>query len=211
MVGIFLYYKAFSVNKASIAAAVSAIYPIITVFIGILIFAESISFIQGVSIGLMILGVILTSLNLKKLSFKSAAKIEKGLGFALFAALIFGILFALFDILVNKFGAFFATLYVQAAAVFFLVLYLTTKRENIAVKNKSEIYIFSAIGLFNTVAFVAVAKGFEIGLVSIVTPVSSLYPAVIIILSWLFLKERLASNQIIGIIGILIGLFLLAS
>jgi len=47
-------------------------------------------------------------------------------------------------------------------------------------------------------------------LVSIVTPISSLLPGVTVILALIFYKEKLVLNQKLGILGILVGVYLIS-
>jgi transporter family protein len=52
--------------------------------------------------------------------------------------------------------------------------------------------------------------GLTVADVSFLVPISSLYPAVTVILALIFFKEKLVKNQIIGVIIIITGLFFLS-
>lgn len=64
--------------------------------------------------------------------------------------------------------------------------------------------VILSIGLLDTAAFLANLPGFTTGQIAIVSILVSLYRAVIVALAWLFLKERLAWSQWIGI-GFILG------
>jgi transporter family protein len=64
-------------------------------------------------------------------------------------------------------------------------------------------------GLFGTAALLCFYKAITIGKLSIVLPMSSLYPALSIFLAVLFLKEKLSNYNIAGIILALISIILL--
>ncbi len=51
---------------------------------------------------------------------------------------------------------------------------------------------------------------FKNDLASVVAPVASIFPVITILLARVFLKEKLAVNQLLGIGGILAGLVLLS-
>ena len=66
------------------------------------------------------------------------------------------------------------------------------------------------IGILDMAGVVFYAFGASTELISIVGPISALYPAVTLILARLFIKEKLILIQKIGIISILFGLFLIS-
>jgi drug/metabolite transporter (DMT)-like permease len=61
-----------------------------------------------------------------------------------------------------------------------------------------------------TFAWLVINYGLTQDLVSLVAPVSSLYPAITVLLAGFFLKEKLVLNQKIGILTILGGIFLIS-
>ena len=84
---------------------------------------------------------------------------------------------------------------------------MVTKKD---LKNKKIQLIFFICGIIYTIAWIIVNYSISAGFVSIVTPISSLSPAVIVILAVIFYKEKLVLNQKIGILTILSGLFLIS-
>jgi drug/metabolite transporter (DMT)-like permease len=65
-------------------------------------------------------------------------------------------------------------------------------------------------GILDFLAFTAFNFSLNTQLVSIVSPIVATAPAVTIVLAYFFLKERIVSNQKLGIIAILAGLILIS-
>jgi len=70
--------------------------------------------------------------------------------------------------------------------------------------------MLAAVGLIDTSAFVANNAGLHIGQISSVTVLSSLYGAVTVLLSWIFLREKVERSQWFGIVLIFIGIILVS-
>ena len=67
------------------------------------------------------------------------------------------------------------------------------------------------LGVLETAALFALARGAEIGAISIVAATFSVYPLVPIAGGLLIFKERLARNQIVGLAIVLPGLITLGA
>ena len=65
------------------------------------------------------------------------------------------------------------------------------------------------MGLLDTGAFALSNRGMQMEQISIVTVLSSLYGAVTVVLAAIFLRERIALLQWIGIIAIFVGIVLI--
>jgi drug/metabolite transporter (DMT)-like permease len=64
------------------------------------------------------------------------------------------------------------------------------------------------VGLLDTAANVAYNLGITVALTSIVVVLASLFSAVTVLLAWIFLRERLAGWQWLGVTAILVGILL---
>ena len=69
-------------------------------------------------------------------------------------------------------------------------------------------WYIAAIGIMDTVAFVAYNTGLIVGQVSIVSVISSLYSAVTVVLAWIVLRERLQQSQWLGVGVVFAGIVL---
>jgi uncharacterized membrane protein len=66
------------------------------------------------------------------------------------------------------------------------------------------------LGVVNAVGTVALFKSFEVGQLSIVSPVASSYPALSIVLAVFLLNEAISVVRFIGILAIMIGILLVS-
>ncbi|MDD5178200.1 MAG: DMT family transporter [Candidatus Nanoarchaeia archaeon] len=79
---------------------------------------------------------------------------------------------------------------------------------NIQIPSLSLVILILASGLLGAVSYLAFYKGLQIGKVSIISPVSACWPVIAIILSLIFLSEKLTGIQSIGISLAIIGAIL---
>ncbi|MGC2269415.1 MAG: DMT family transporter, partial [Candidatus Acidiferrales bacterium] len=71
-------------------------------------------------------------------------------------------------------------------------------------------WLLLAVGVLDTAAFVANNAGLSTGQVSVVSVLASLYGAVTVLLSWIFLRERLELSQWLGIVLIFAGVVMVS-
>ncbi|MGA8023452.1 MAG: DMT family transporter, partial [Candidatus Acidiferrales bacterium] len=71
-------------------------------------------------------------------------------------------------------------------------------------------WLLLAVGVLDTAAFVANNAGLSTGQVSVVSVLASLYGAVTVLLSWIFLRERLERSQWLGIVLIFGGVVMVS-
>jgi uncharacterized membrane protein len=66
------------------------------------------------------------------------------------------------------------------------------------------------LGVVNALATVALFKSFEVGQLSIVSPIASSYPALSTVLAVMLLNETVSPIQLVGILAILIGIIMVS-
>ena len=71
-------------------------------------------------------------------------------------------------------------------------------------------WVLLSVGLMDTCAFVANNAGMGTGHVAVVSVLASLYGAVTVLLSWLFLHEHIERTQWFGIFLIFVGVVLVS-
>lgn len=74
----------------------------------------------------------------------------------------------------------------------------------------TEVYVTLGIGAINAVAVFCLFKGFEVGQLSIISPIASSYPALSTLLAVLLLNETLSRTRLLGIVAILGGIVLVS-
>lgn len=67
-----------------------------------------------------------------------------------------------------------------------------------------------ALGLVNAIGTIALFKSFEVGQLSLMSPISSSYPALSSILALLFLNEHITQTRLAGITCIFVGMLLVS-
>jgi len=202
-----IFYKAIKYGPISIVSPIAASGSAITILISVLFFAEALTLAQALAIAVIFLGVVLVSVKWNKSSKKVFA--SYGALLALFTMLGWGFAFPLMKINMNVIGPVFTLLLVRFFSIVFLSIY--SSRQNRPVIDNSKVWLYLiTIGLVDAFAFLAYYIGVSMDYLSIISPVSSSYPAVTIILAYIFLKERVQNIQKIGIVLILLGLILIS-
>jgi drug/metabolite transporter (DMT)-like permease len=128
----------------------------------------------------------------------------------LFAATSFGVLFWLLGVRVIATTGPFAALWLirmtgSLASLSVLLLRRMPVLKSLGASNWQP----PLMGLLDTGAFALSNRGMQIEQISIVTVLSSLYGAVTVLLAAIFLRERIALLQWVGIIAIFAGIALI--
>lgn len=226
--GVYNFMKSFELGDISVVTPISASYSLITVILAFLFLGESLSFLKIISIIIIISGIVLVSTDIKKLKTLNTAK---GVKESLIALVVWGFYFFMMGVVSKRLiayniSAFGSTLFDAKVSVAINLFFFTSLingllmilfsglkdiNRNISILKTKNVLLFIIINfILYTIAWVAVNYGIAQDLVSIVTPVSSLYPALTVILAWIFLKEKLVLNQKIGIATTLVGIFLIS-
>jgi drug/metabolite transporter (DMT)-like permease len=192
-VGISSLYKGLSVGQMGVVAPISAAAPLIPITFG-LIRGERPSGLQGVGIGLAIVGVILTSRE--RVEGSRRGRVAEGAAFGLLAATSFGISLLALDESANA-DPYWATLIVRFGSTVTVAAALLVIRPSIRAP-RSFWQALVAVGLLDITgtAFFSVAT--TKGLISIVAALISMVPVVVALLARIVVRERLQQIQIAG-------------
>lgn len=198
-----IYYYTLYIGQIGLTSSIVATYPIFTVILAFFILEEKLSLAATVGVFLSIFGVILISLP-KKVKIT----LEKWVLLSLFCAVAFGITSFTSKIALQSVNN--AT-YLMLLAIGQVIVVSIWKLFN---KEKFPPFKFKTIGVSalaiillnigNIFYYIALEKGF----VSIVVPLSNTYVIITVILSIIWLKEKIYFRQIIGIAGVVIGVIL---
>ena len=201
--------KGFEVGEVSLVSPISGSFSIITVILALLFLRESISIVKLSAVFLMIVGVFLTSTDITKIK---SIKSQKGLKEALFAMIGFGLSFFILGFVSKRMNSLNIFIFASLSqALFFIVL--SVMKRGLITKGDMNIKlssIFIIHSLIVNMGWFAYIFGVGKDKVSLVTPLSSLFPGITVLLALLFYKEKLVANQKLGIIGILVGVFLIS-
>ncbi|HTZ74365.1 MAG TPA: DMT family transporter [Candidatus Aquilonibacter sp.] len=214
-------FHAFEIGTMSVAAPVSSAFPAITVTLSLLS-GERLDAVHGAGVAVIFVGVILAAISLAseaetraeeggKSRDEGSARVVRGAGWAILAAIGFGLMFWWFGFhVVREIGGA-ATVWVVRVSTFVaLILAAVPLRQNISLPRGKVWWLLAAVGLVDTTAFVANNIGMRLGHVSIVTVLASLYGAVTVMLGAIFVRERLQKTQWCGIFLIFAGIVLVS-
>jgi drug/metabolite transporter (DMT)-like permease len=210
-------YHSFEVGTLSIVGPVSSSYPALTVALS-LFSGERIHLLQGIGLAVTLAGVILASTSFAVLRAKTnesgaieSAHLSKGVGWAIAAALGFGVMFWFLGYHVLPVVAAPVSVWVmRLTSIVALGLVALPARQSLKLPSGLVWWGLFAAGILDTSAFLANNAGLQLGQVSVVSVLASLYGAVTVLLAWIFLRERLEISQWCGIAMIFAGIVLVS-
>ena len=205
----YMFMRGFEVGNVSLVSPISGSFSIITVMLALLFLGESLSIIKFSAVFLMLAGVFLTSTDIMKIRSITS---QKGLKEALLAMTGFGLSFFILGFVSKQMNSLNIFIFASLSQAFFFIA-LSVMKRGLITKGDMNIElasIFIIHSLIVNTGWFAYIFGVGIDLVSLVTPLSSLFPGITVLLALLFYKEKLVTNQKLGIIGILVGVFLIS-
>lgn len=204
----FVFY-ALSKGHLSISGTIFAAYPIFTIFFSYILNGERLLPLHWLFVGLIILGVVIVSLpkGFKKEELKEKTYVV----WPLAAAATVGLSDTLTKGIIDKTSAetfLFALAFAQVPVA---IGYLFVTKESLrqfgtAIKEFNK-YKFAILGSFLTVVSVLFLwLAFSSTYASISSPLTAAYPALLVILSMIFLKEKPSKRELAGLIIAIIGI-----
>jgi drug/metabolite transporter (DMT)-like permease len=207
-------YHSFEIGVMSIVGPVSSSYPALTVALALLS-GERIHALRGIGMAVTLTGVILAAMSFAPKAndpsasgdASSSARLSRGVGWAILAAIGFGFMFWFLGFhVVPLVGDAVSVWVMRLTALVSLAVFALPARQSIRLPRGGVWWMLAAVGLMDTAAFVSNNAGLHIGPVSVVSVLASLYGAVTVLLSWIFLRERLERSQWLGIVLIFAGI-----
>jgi drug/metabolite transporter (DMT)-like permease len=204
--GLYCFFRGLAVGAISIVVPVSALCVILPILTGLAL-GEILHPLQGLGLVAAVGGGVMVSLE-KKTAINTK-RFAAGILPALGAALGFGSFYVVMDIAA-------AVDPLWAAMVsrlsFFLVLLpaILYKRPCLKIKTTHLPAVFT-IGILDATGGLAYTAATTKGLLSLVSVISSLYPAVSVILAAFILKERLRGLQFFGVTLAIAGVALISA
>ncbi len=207
-VAIFALNKGFQAGNASVVVTISGAWGLVTALLGILLLGQGITYIEAFAIGLIVIGTLLVSLNLRSHMPGSRAG-GLGVNYALVSLLGFGAFYFLLDLVVKSIGWFPATVLILIPVVLFLLLFGRLTKNKLVIP-RHDLPMFLFIALLNLAGFVAYNLGVSYSFSIALAPITAANPVIVVLLAYIVLKERLGRNQLVGIAMVLIGLISLS-
>jgi len=209
-VGSFFFYRGMEKGNLSIVSPIASSWVVIVTLSATIIFKEVLTSFQALGILIIFAGIFLASTNLKELRRSVRRGMSKGVPEAMVSMVAWGITLTLNKPLVSMAGPIMALLLMRGGSFLFSSLWGKIKGIDFKFSNKLVLLFLIISGLLDTAGSLAYNFGITTEYVSIVSPVAATYPAVTILLAYIFLKEKVANNQKVGIVAILIGLAIIS-
>jgi len=204
-IGLLLFYRSMRSENISLASPIFATTSTLTIIYGVFILRENISPLRIITLIIIILGVILASLNLNS----SKNLFNKGLLTALAGAGVFGIGFLLFTLVLKNGEYYFCNiLYALSTFIVSAILFKNDLKNSFKIiKNKKSILLLPlSVGLLYSVGNNLYGTGLKVISSYIGAAIFNAYPIITVLLGFLILKEKLKTNQFIGVTIVIIGL-----
>ena len=195
------FYRGLAIGTMSIVAPISATGAVVPVLVGV-VSGERPSAVQVAGIAVAMTGIVLAARE--PTDAASGPGMRASIGLALLAAVGFGSFFVLIDRATEHGGAPWSLLLVRVGEVALLGALAAARRPQMpsSLRDAAPLLLIGAID-FAATAFFALAT--EQGLLSIVSVVGSLYPAVTVVLARIVLAERVSRSQELGVVATLAG------
>ncbi len=197
-------YRGMAIGAMGVVAPISSMAAAIPFAVG-LARGERPSALQFLGAGVALVGLLLVSRSTER---AVGARLAAGVGLALVAALGFGLYFVLLDIAADESPSW-AVLVARVASSVLALGAIVFVGASVGLPRRIVLPVL-AVGMCDVGANVLFALATTKGLVSVVSVLTSLYPALTVALAAVFLRERLGPLQLAGAGAVLAGAALLS-
>lgn len=207
--GFVCFYEGLRIEHPSLVATIAASYGAIAAIFSIFFFQESLNLNQVIDIITIFLGVVIVSLDFKEL-IKIKISSSNGIALALGAMLLWAIYWAFIKIPIRQVGWFWPNV---ISSFSFLVILLFMKFRNIKLihpnYNGAALPLLT-MTLLQEIGALSLNYAISIGQTAIVAPIAGSAVTLFVVLAFLFFKDPITRQQILGIITTLVGIILLS-
>jgi drug/metabolite transporter (DMT)-like permease len=199
-------YRGLALGPVAVVAPVVASYVVITVVLVVIFLGERLTTAQILAASVVFVGVVLTSTDARQLRVTLGRPVP-GVRIGLVATVGFGMWSAVFAIATRQYAWIPMILLLRATSFVFIGSFVAARRIDLRVfRERTSLVLGVIVGVLDTLANVFFARGIESGYASLAATGTGMYPIVPALLGMIALGERLAPNQLIGIVVLVIGL-----
>jgi drug/metabolite transporter (DMT)-like permease len=215
VVGYLAFYRALALGPVAVVSPIAACDGAVAALIGVVLIGEALLPAHYACIALLVVGVVLAATDLRELR-RGLTKAGKGPLLALVTMVGFGIAIAGVAHMAERWQSFLLPILVLRCCIFFQMLAAAGVRRPAAPSGAGGGVILAAVGvgLLDTGSLLALAQGMlaeEGARVALMGPLYGAYPVVTVLLTQVFLREKLVANQWLGIILVMLGTFLIVA
>lgn len=205
------YFYALSKGKLALTTTVLSTYPLVTIVCAQLFLHEHVNLAQTIGIGLILVSVVALGIQ-EALLQKERFVWGNWLLWGFLAAFLNGIADFLNKVVINQVGAFSQSLaFILIIQFVCLGNYLWDKKGRKLPKLELKRLLPTLLGgLLVAAGTMAMLFAFQYGPATVVAPATSAYVVVTILLSFIFLKEKVSASQFLLMVTTLLGVFLLS-
>jgi uncharacterized membrane protein len=199
------YYHALNSGaKAATVVPLTALYPLLTIALAVLLLREKLNRVQAAGVLLSLAAIYLFNVS------SAEGIISTGLGYALLPIAFWGVAGFLQKISTNHLSGELSSLWFLAA--FIPVAGVILWREPLTTEVPPKVWVLAAaLGLFFALGNFALLEACASeGKASVVVPLTALYPVVSVPIAILFFGERIAVRETIGIVLALVSVVALS-
>jgi drug/metabolite transporter (DMT)-like permease len=210
-------YRSFEIGKLSIVAPISACYPVLTMVLSAFT-GERLTPLRLAGLALTIAGVIVVARGEQAPSDANPideqmqpAKKRLGVNWAIFSAACFGVMFWLLGLrVVPLLGSYPSVWIIRLTSAVTTALVMMAVRQSMAPPPRQDAPWILGVGFLDTSAYVFNNYGMLHEQTSVVSVLASLYGAVTVALAAVFLREKVAASQWLGVLAIFTGIMLIS-
>jgi len=212
IVGYLCFFESLMEGQVAIAGTISAAYPALAVLGAVLILAEKLTWVQGIGVIAIIVGIV--ALSYEPNPGSKTAMSKKTLAYALLAFAFWGLWSFTSKVAVDRIGAGNLFAFYAASALITPSLYILLRREHLehqrpALRPRTA-WILGGAGLaVNVAGAYAFSFALQTGSASLVVPISSAYPVVTVLLAIVLLKEHIHRIHIAPLAIVIVGLVMI--
>lgn len=206
-IGIVAFYQALAIGTMGVVAPIAALGVVVPVAFG-LAQGDRPSIAQDAGVAVAIVGIVLAS-GPELRRGENRASAARPLWLAACAAVGFGVVFVAIDHGARS-NTFMTLVVMRSAALLLMAGFAIVTATSLRV-GMADLPMLAFVGVFDVGANATFAYATRHGLLSLVSVLSSLYPAVTVVLARAVHSERLQRIQLAGVIAALGGVVLIAS
>jgi drug/metabolite transporter (DMT)-like permease len=203
------FNEALRIGNSSLVGTIAGSFSGVVVILSLIFFGESLSFVQIISIIVILIGVVFSSLNLKELKNKKVFE-NRGILLAILVMFGWGIGFTFIKIPIKQIGWFWPSYIIDLSGFIFLLLASIGKLKTLKAIPRNGFLLSIFDGFLQNVGGFSYSFALSMGAAAIVAPIAGAYPTLFVFLSRFVFKDRLTKQQGFGIVVTLVGIVLLA-